>query len=568
MQASALQVGPIVSSHVPPPNADEALTRLRAQICDAVLIVLSLLGVPTLLASLSRVPEFGITPVMVAQSLSIGILVTVTLLRKKLTFAIRVTTLLGVFYVLGVGGLWSFGHLGGGKLMLLVFIVATALFVGAQHAYFAIVVSLITIVATASAYMAGWISVGVDVAAYHQAFQTWLTAGLTTLLLGGFVVAALSRMSVFQRDLLLSLQNEAAYSTALIQQASACLLVLDDQLRLQDWNDEALLCLAGTKTVKAGMPLTDLLADDPGSTRLLELLYNVLAGSADTKLEVQLASDGLHRDLVWNVACLRDAQGAVIGVICLGQDVTELRAVQREMVHTARLASMGSMTTSIAHELNQPLGIIKLQLANLLARIERRPAAVSADDQAIVTKLNRMDEQLRRAAVITDQMRLFGGNPSGEQALFDLNEVIKGVLRLKSAQYRLQEITLDYEERGNLPPVMGNRAGFEQVLLHVLHNAELAVMETDCHRHIEIRLAAHIDEIHLTVKDSGPGIDVSIQAQVFEPFFTTRPAGSGTGLGLSVSRKLMSDMHGTIDIANDTDGGFKVTLCLPLAQAS
>ena len=107
---------------------------LNSKICNAILIVLCILGLPGLLASFSRAASFGVTPVMVMQAVLLLFMVIVTLLRHRVLYELRLVALLSSLYVLAVLGLWSFGHLGGGKLMLLVFIVVTGMLTGSKVA--------------------------------------------------------------------------------------------------------------------------------------------------------------------------------------------------------------------------------------------------------------------------------------------------------------------------------------------------------------------------------------------------------------------------------------------------
>lgn len=115
-------------------NSDAQLADLSSQMCNTILTVLCVLGVPALLGSLSRISDFGLTPVMVIQVLALSALTLVTLKKHRLSYEFRVAVLLGAIYILAISGLWSFGHLGGGKLMLLVFIVLTALFAETRYA--------------------------------------------------------------------------------------------------------------------------------------------------------------------------------------------------------------------------------------------------------------------------------------------------------------------------------------------------------------------------------------------------------------------------------------------------
>jgi hypothetical protein len=134
-------------------NSNAQLADLSSRMCNTILTALCVLGVPALIASLSRISDFGLTPVMVSQVLALSGLILVTIKKRSLSYELRVGALLASIYVLAISGLWSFGHLGGGKLMLLVFIILTALFTETKYAYAAIALSAVSLM------LFGWVFV-------------------------------------------------------------------------------------------------------------------------------------------------------------------------------------------------------------------------------------------------------------------------------------------------------------------------------------------------------------------------------------------------------------------------
>lgn len=550
---------PVMPSPLPLPSSDEQLNQLSSQMCNTILLAVCFLGLPALAASLSRIPEFGLTPVMVIQSIALLSLVTVAAARKRLSYLIRVSALLGTIYILALSGLWSFGHLGGGKLMLLVFVVLTALFASAKYTYLAILVSAMSLGLFGWAYVSGNLSVSAQADSYHQSPQTWVTAVLTILLLGGFVASAMTRMLEFQRSLLATLENEASYNATLIQQAVACLLVVDRGLLLQDWNSNAEVLFTGGTTQQSGDHLANLLAAGPGKDKILASLESALLGQKTRNLEVKIEDGvGQHLDFVWNIAPHFDGQGRVIGVIAVGQDITELKQAQNQVIHNSRLTTLGEMTTSIAHEINQPLAVIRLLATNLLQRIKiTRKKQQALDVEFVQKKVESIDEQVERAAVITDHMRLFGHTQSGPSNIFAVQSVIDAALTLTAQQLKLQNIELRYEKPDIDFFVLGHSLELEQALLNILNNAEYAVnkLEGGRDKWIGISLMHEGGKTQLRISDSGDGISETCLAHIFDPFYTTKDTGEGTGLGLSVTRKLLTDMGATITAHNGDGGG-------------
>ncbi len=558
---------PLASFQSPLSASDVKLADLSSRMCNTILTAACILGLPALLASLSRISEFGLTPVMIAQSIALTTLMIVTLKRKTLSYMIRVTVLLGSIYILAVSGLWSFGHLGGGKLMLLVFIVLTALFSDTKYAYCAIALSALSLLFFGWAFVSGEVLVAAEVNDYHKSIQTWVTAILTIVLLGGFISSALSRMLEFQRTLLNSLESEASYNAALIQQAAAYLFVINEELSLLDWNINAEKIFLRKENNVGKDYLQNLLPPGPGATRLLAELMEAVEGKDVVNLETKLSDrEGRHFDFIWNASPHYGAEGQVLGVICVGQDVTELKQTQSQVIQNSRLTTLGEMTTSIAHEINQPLAIIRLIATNLVKKINQCIARSELLDKEFVrAKIERIDQQVERAASVTDHMRLFGRSETGPAELFALQTVVDGALSLSAEQLRLREIELIYDRPDGDLKILGHPLDVEQVLLSVLNNAEYAVIKSGrtAGNWIRIALSREQDKILLTVADSGFGIDASSLPYLFDPFYTTKETGEGTGLGLSVAHKLLSDMGATIHAQNASDAGALFVMAFP-----
>ena len=174
------------------------------------------------------------------------------------------------------------------------------------------------------------------------------------------------------------LLTEATYRSALIEQSSATILVLDSSKTLKDWNQGSLPMFEKHVQPQVGMPIREVLESGPGADKLVAAMEAGLAGKTTSEHEMQLNIRGTHRSYVWNLTPYHDAKQRLAGLICIGQDVTVSRQAQQDASHSARLVAMGEMTTSIAHEINQPLAIIRLAAAALLRKaLEPRRRRIS-----------------------------------------------------------------------------------------------------------------------------------------------------------------------------------------------
>ena len=143
------------------------------------------------------------------------------------------------------------------------------------------------------------------------------------------------------------LLTEASYRTALIEQSSATILVLDHSMKLKDWNQGSLPMFETHLQPKAGIPIKDVLESGPGADKLLAAMDAGLAGKTTSEHEMQLNIRGSYRSYVWNLTPYQDDKQRLAGLICIGQDVTSSRQAQQAAAHSARLVAMGEMTTSV-----------------------------------------------------------------------------------------------------------------------------------------------------------------------------------------------------------------------------
>ena len=243
----------------------------------------------------------------------------------------------------------------------------------------------------------------------------------------------------------------------------------------------------------------------------------------------------------------------------------ELRDKQEQLIQSAKLASLGELTTGVAHELNNPLNNIGLFIGNMRERLERQPPAGL---ERYTKDLTRVLDQVHKASVIVDHLRTFGRGATATKNPLSVNKVIHAALSLMAEQLRLRDVTVALELASDDPYISGNAIQLEQVFINLLNNAKDAV-ETSTMKRITIRTVVQDRQtVLVTIEDTGVGIDPAVQSRIFDPFYTTKPVGRGTGLGLSITYGIIQDHHGTVAVASVKGQGTTFTLQLPLAQAS
>lgn len=239
----------------------------------------------------------------------------------------------------------------------------------------------------------------------------------------------------------------------------------------------------------------------------------------------------------------------------------ELRSKQEQLVQAGKLATLGELTTGVAHELNNPLNNIGLFVGNAIDLIELGIA--DTDPGRILQELNNAMQQVWKATEIISHLRTFGRAASVSQEAVVITQVVQRALALMQEQLRLRQIEVSL----HFPPVdvvvMGNAIQLEQVFINLLTNARDALINSP-RKMITITCATKERMVDISVGDTGPGIPVGLEQRIFDPFFTTKEVGAGTGLGLSIIYGIIKEHQGTIVIENHPGEGAIFWIQLPL----
>ena len=261
----------------------------------------------------------------------------------------------------------------------------------------------------------------------------------------------------------------------------------------------------------------------------------------------------------------QDGELEYIGAI---QDVTQRRLaenaldkVRSELAHVARVTSLGAMTASIAHEVNQPLSGIITNASTCLRMLAADPPNV---DGARETARRTIRDGQRASDVIT-RLRVLFGKKSAPTELVDLNEAAREVIALSSSDLQRNRVFLRTELADNLPAVTGDRVQLQQVILNLLLNASEAMSTVvDRQRQLVIRTALdESDRVRLSVQDAGVGFDPQAVDRLFEAFYTTK--SRGMGIGLSVSRCIIESHQGRLWAAPNDGPGATFSFSIPRA---
>jgi len=235
----------------------------------------------------------------------------------------------------------------------------------------------------------------------------------------------------------------------------------------------------------------------------------------------------------------------------LQQSRAELREAEGQLVQSAKLASLGELSAGVAHELNQPLAIIRGVVQQL-----QDEKGISED---VLADLQLVEGQTGRMIKIIQHMRTFCRIGSPDLNEIDLNKTVSDCLLLIGQQLRAHDVELALELCTDAPLILADSNELEQVLINLITNARDALTGRPDAR-ITLRTRVEDDNFVLEVRDNGAGIPDTIAKQIFDPFFTTKEPGKGTGLGLSISNTLIMKHKGTLRVHNDSGAVFTIRL--------
>jgi PAS domain S-box-containing protein len=270
-----------------------------------------------------------------------------------------------------------------------------------------------------------------------------------------------------------------------------------------------------------------------------------------------------HMHLVARPTRDKDGQVEYIGAI---QDVTQhrtsedaLASVRMELAHVARVSTLGALTASIAHEVNQPLSGIITNAGTCLRMLAADPPNV---DGARETARRTIRDGHRASDVVTRLRALFAKKEPATESV-DLNEATREVIALSQSELQRSRVVLRTELAGDLPPVTGDRVQLQQVILNLLRNAADAMIAVDDRpRRLVIRTERDQGErLRLTVQDSGVGLSAPVLDRLFEAFHTTKT--DGMGIGLSVSRSIIESHHGRLWASPNVGPGATFSFSIP-----
>ena len=273
-----------------------------------------------------------------------------------------------------------------------------------------------------------------------------------------------------------------------------------------------------------------------------------------------------------SIALIDEIEDKPFAYMVIIRDISQRKKMELQMIHNARLLSLGEMATGIAHEINQPLNNISLTLENVFNEIQsKKPVAPNYFKE----KSERIFDNIYRMRSIIDHIRDFSRDQTDFfSGLFEINNSITNAASMISAQFKHRNIELIQEFDNEIPPILGNTFKFEQVILNLLVNAKDAMEDKKEMTQIDFPMRVKVKTYHtkqfvfIEITDNGIGIKQNELDKIILPFYTTKAAGKGTGLGLSISHGIVKEMKGTIEIKSNPGVETTIKIKLPIGKNS
>jgi PAS domain S-box-containing protein len=343
--------------------------------------------------------------------------------------------------------------------------------------------------------------------------------------------------------------------------------------RITYWNRGAESIYGWSAAEVMGRPAADLLqatfpgpSDEDVASALVQT--GVWQGEA-----IHTTREGRHVVVDGRMVMERDESGEPVGVLATMNDLTDrkeaeekLRKAQEVLAHVTRLTTLGEVSASIAHEINQPLAaIVNNATASLVLLSDRRP-----DLDEVRAALKDVVGDAERASAVVERVRQMSRRSPPQRVPCRIQEIVDNVVALAARMPAHRRVSIDTEIPGNLPPVLGDRVQLEQVLMNAVVNAIDAMTDLEPpDRRVEIRAVMDTEDaqpsVTIRVADRGVGLKPEDMARLFEAFHTTKP--HGLGLGLAISRSIVEAHGGRLWAEPNHAKGAVFAFRLPAARA-
>jgi two-component system, NtrC family, sensor kinase len=351
-------------------------------------------------------------------------------------------------------------------------------------------------------------------------------------------------------------KSEEKYRS-LVESAEDFIFTVDGEGCFQSMNSFTASFFGGRADEFLGKGLQTLFPEKVAQEQL-SLVQLVLGAGKSVRDEFEIDLAGHKTWISANFMPLKNEQGEVSAVLCIARDITENKNLERQLINAEKLASIGTLAAGVAHEVNNPLGVI-LGFCDLLLRKKDKGSQEYED-------LKTIERQGLHCKEVVENLLSFARLGEGDADHADVNQCIEDIVKVVRHTLEMHQIELELFMSEGLSPVQGDSRQLQQVFLNLITNAVSAMPSGGALR-IRTYLERASRKAVIRIEDDGTGIKEEHMDRIFEPFFTNKPEGEGTGLGLFVSYGIITKFGGTIDCVSrvatpTTPGGTTFTIKL------
>lgn len=347
-------------------------------------------------------------------------------------------------------------------------------------------------------------------------------------------------------------QSERKYHAIFNTIPNPVFVLSPDTLEILDCNDSVEAVYGYMRRELTGTSFLDRFWEPPGPL----ILKSLKTASLVERVKHRTKDDGLRYVTIRISPSEYESQPVRLVTI---SDITKRLEAEQQLIQASKMATLGEMATGVAHELNQPLSVIKTASNYFMRKLRKKEPIKEEIHYAMAEEI---DSHVNRASKIINHMRQFGRKTDLALGKVQVNDVLQQAFEIFSQQLKVRGIDVKWDIDGSLPMIMADPGRLEQVMINLLINARDAieekwegVRETEAVKEIMISTARKGHKVIIKVSDTGGGLASHIQDKIFEPFFTTKKVGQGTGLGLSISYGIVQECKGHISACNHPDGG-------------
>jgi PAS domain S-box-containing protein len=357
------------------------------------------------------------------------------------------------------------------------------------------------------------------------------------------------------------IEEQRRFTGLIIDSLPLGLYVVDRDYRIQIWNRQREVGAPGLRRDEVmGRQVFEVLTRQPAAELRAEFDRVFQTGEV-LQAELEVTLGGEPRSFRLTKIPMRLEGDEISHVITIGEDVTDSRRIQGQIMQSEKLAAIGQLAAGVMHEINNPLATISACVAAITGRMDQ---ASGTERPAVEEYLELIDKEVDRCTRIVDGLLDFSRPKGKAKGPVALNALVDETLFLMKHHQRFKRLRVARELDVTLPATLGNAEQLTQVLMALMLNAVDAM---DDRGKLTVRTGKspnRPDEVLLEVEDTGVGIPRADQSKIFEPFYTSKPPGRGTGLGLSICYGIVEDHRGRIEVDSMPGRGTTFRVFLPV----